>query len=50
MNKWFEKKSVMPTARGGAATVTIGNKIYVIAGGSEDRKFNSFEVYDAKKR
>lgn len=22
----------MPTARGGAATVTIGNKIYVIAG------------------
>lgn len=38
----------MPTARAGAATVTVDNKIYVMGGRSLEGYVNTVEVYDTK--
>ncbi|WP_260865215.1 kelch repeat-containing protein, partial [Staphylococcus epidermidis] len=39
----------MPTERGGAATVTVDGKIYVMGGRSNDGVVKTVEVYDPKK-
>lgn len=45
----MDKKKDIPTGRGGATSVTVGSKIYVLAGKHQGTTYDKFEVYDTKK-